>query len=80
MLARDPRRVARDRPVVQRADPGRVDERGPAALVRPPIADEGIFATLLGYDAIRTGESRGTRSDIWVILNRTALLVQDKDV
>jgi len=44
------------------------------------IADEGIFATLLGYDAIRTGESRGTRSDIWVILNRTALLVQDKDV
>lgn len=45
------------------------------ALTKVPIDDSGLAAAILGYDAYRCSNNR-----YWVVLNRSAMIIADKDI
>jgi len=40
--------------------------------------DQGYFASMMGYDAVRTGKGSYNDHEVFVVYNRTALVVQDE--
>lgn len=70
--------ITREWAAQDRADIGRYAGAGPRSVFRD---DPGRAAAVAGYDAIRVSRDEWGESDTYyVVLNRTALLVQDEDV